>query len=336
MDRKKLMAGLAAFLSGAALSVGSAQAQLTGYLQGDPAPSKMIPYYQITSSLSTIIGLENTAGQSGPGVGNDILVHARIYTTKSVEQTNFFLCLSPFDFGFVVLQNAVITAGQQAELTGALARFSKARVYSVLGDGIAAEGYVSFVTVASYASTNGSCTGGDGDVDTSDGSGEPLAAWAILQDIGSGFFATEIPALTVNVNESTGVVLGGFGAFGLIPVDNTVIARYDVNPTVDSKTSIYVWLASTSTSRNAWPANIDCEDELPISTTIPLPNEVNVINPDALVGMAQCKNVAQYRGVLLFDMPDTGFIWSQISQAGQNYRMNFLGYNLNSNEFLVD
>jgi hypothetical protein len=351
MDRKKIIIGLAAFLSGAALSMGSAHAQftgLTGYLQGDPAPGKLVPYYQVADNLATLIGIENTSGKSGPGAGLafDVSVHVRVFTTKSVEQTDFDLCLSPFDFGYVVLQKSAPSAGQLDELFGVvLHRFNKARVLSVdNGDLLTAEGYLTLRSENSYSSTDGSCSGVldsgllDGSVDgidLRDGSGEPLAAWAILQDIGSGFFATEIPVITAVIDVSSGGASGGFGAFGLIPRDNAVIARFDVNPTVDAKTSVYVWLTSNgpSSGRNitAW---LDCEDEFEQSTTIPLPNEVNVINPDALSGISQCKQQKQYRGVLRFAMPDTGFLWSQISQSGQHYRENFLGYNLECNNFI--
>jgi hypothetical protein len=34
-------------------------------------------------------------------------------------------------------------------------------------------------------------------------------------------------------------------------------------------------------------------------------------------------------------MPDNGFLWSQITQEGQNFRENFLGYNLDCNTFIA-
>lgn len=353
MDRKKIFTGLAAFLSGAALLAGNAQAELTGYLMGDPAPGKLVPYYQIGNNLSTLIGIENVVGKIdginyGADFGKDIQVHVTIFTTKSEHQTNFDLCLSPFDFGFVVLQEAPRSQGQIDELfgnpedIGSVTRFHKARVVTAAEDHIEDEGYMSLRAQSWYDTTDGSCrdaTGGNSPLgEFSDGDPEPLATWAILQDVGSGFFATEIPTPTAIVGSFSGIVNGGPGAYGLIPRDNWVVSRFDVNPTVDAETSIYAWFVNNdpkcSEGRCSWVSYIDCEDELEISTTISVPDEVNVIDPNQLSGIGQCKLLSQYRGVLLFDMPDTGFVWSQISQAGQHYRENFLGYNLDCNTFI--
>lgn len=347
MDRKKIFTGLAAFLSGAAMLAGNADAVLTGYLMGDPAPGKLVPYYQIDDNLSTLIGIENVFGDGsdfGVDFGKDIKVHVTIFTTDSDHQVNFDLCLSPFDFGYVVLQKAARSQSQINELfgdideIGGVARFRKARVITQAEDLITDEGYVSFRAQSWYDTTDGSC--GDSSNGTTpigeffDGDPEPIATWAILQDVGSGFFATEIPTPTAIVHPFSGVVSGGPGAYGLIPEDNWVVARFDVNPLVDAETSIFVWLDSNSSSRTNWLSYLECEDELEISTTISVPKEVNVIDPDLLAGIGQCKQLGQYRGVLLFDMPDTGFVWSQISQAGQHYRENFLGYNLQCNTFI--
>lgn len=348
MDRKKIFTGLAAFLSGAAMLASNAEAVLTGYLMGDPAPGKLVPYYQIDDNLATLIGIENVFGDGsdfGVDFGKDIKVHVTIFTTKSAHQVNFDLCLSPFDFGYVVLQKGPRTPGQLAELfgdideIGAVARFRKARVITQAEDLITDEGYVSLRAQSWFDTTDGSCgDSGNGTTpigDFADADPEPIATWAILQDVGSGFFATEIPSPTAIVHPFSGDVSGGFGAYGLIPADNWVVARYDVNPLVDSETSIYVWLDSNSPPHpSPIIAYLECEDELEISTTISVPNEVNVIDPDLLAGIGQCKQLAQYRGVLLFSMPDTGFVWSQISQAGQHYRENFLGYNLQCNTFI--
>jgi hypothetical protein len=67
---------------------------------------------------------------------------------------------------------------------------------------------------------------------------------------------------------------------------------------------------------------------------------VNVITLDSkvpsslLAGMAQCNALGQYRGVLEFLMPDTGQVWSHISQEGEHFRENFLGYNADCNDFV--
>jgi hypothetical protein len=168
----------------------------------------------------------------------------------------------------------------------------------------------------------------------------PLATWAILQDIGTGFFATEIPTATARVSFS-GEVSGGIGAFGLIPEGNEVIARYDAASFNQSVTRVYTWFTSNNNSTSGW---LDCEDELEISTPIPLPDEAGFFTisggsltpTDSAVSnaLAVCTNVGQFRGVVRFTMPDTGFIWSHITQENGHFRMNFLGYNLHNNVFI--
>ncbi len=359
MDRKKFGAVLVALVTGVVLSAGSALAQ-SGYLVGDPSTGKLIPFYRVGQTLSTLIGLTSTEGDfDGPNVGKgDLDVHVTIFSKRSVEILDFDLCLSPSDFGFVVLQQNPPTTAQNEELFGSLKRFHKARIFSVTGDGIPIEGYVTAVIQAEFNSHNGTCVGFDHtpiflhgvDLDPLVAAGvleahkneEHLATWAILAEVGSGFYATEIPTPTAIIapfgvsGVKGGSVFGGPGAYGLIPGPpehgNTVFARFDVNPAVDSKTEIFVWLKHNDGS--SVTAFLDCEDEFRISTTIPLPDEVNIIDPDTLAGIGQCKSLKQYRGNLLFDMPDTGFLWSQITQVTAHYRQTYLGYNLGDNDFI--
>jgi hypothetical protein len=344
MDRKKFGVVLVALVTGVVLSAGSALAQ-SGYLMGDPATGKLIPFYRTGPTLSTLIGFTNTEGDiDGPNVGEgDLDVHVTIFSKRSVEILDFDLCLSPSDFGFLVLQHNPATAAQNEELFGPLKRFHKARIFSVTGDGIPAEGYVTMAIQAEFNSQNGTCNGLETDEDgpifpptvdvlTNHTNEDHLATWAILAEVGSGFYATEIPTPTAIINPANGKVFGGPGAYGLIPKNNTVLARFDVNPDPDSQTEIFVWL--NHNNNGSLTAFLDCEDEFRISTTIPLPDEVNTIDPDTLAGIGQCKNLKQYRGNLLFDMPDTGFLWSQITQVTAHFRQNYLGYNLGDNDFI--
>jgi hypothetical protein len=63
---------------------------------------------------------------------------------------------------------------------------------------------------------------------------------------------------------------------------------------------------------------------------------VNVINAETdLNGLSQCTRSSKFRGVLRFTMPDTGFLWSHITQDSMHYRENFLGYNLDCNQFIT-
>ena len=367
MSRGQFGVGCVALAAGVVLSAGSASA-MTGYLMGDPAPGKLVPFYQAKSSVTTIIGIESVEedrlGRGDDPLGEDVLVHVTIFTKGSRHVTDFDLCLSPLDFGYIVLQQKPASAAQLADLQHATGphttRFDKARVYSVEGDGIPSEGYVTLSAAAEFESHDGTCAGilandESPGKELSPGDDEPLATWAVLQDVGKGFFAAEIPTPTAIVADGSqldssdnpipiGTALGGVGAYGLIPGQrekkdvtipgNTVFARFDVNPAVKAKTDIFVWLKDGHSFAVNWPAFLDCEDEFELSTTIDLSNEVNIIDPDALGGIGQCKALGQYRGVLRFQMPDAGFLWSQVSQENEHFQETFLGYNLDCNRFV--
>jgi hypothetical protein len=376
MDRKKFGAALVALLTGVVLSAGSASAQY-GYLMGDPSTGKLIPAYRTGANTATVIGFTSTEGGSlGPNVGEgDLSVHVTVFTKRSQEVLNFDLCLSPSDFGFIVLQATGPNAQQQEELNK---RFHKVRILSVAADNIPVEGYVTMVITAEFESNDGKCNNVESDefptypptvdVLVNHNNEEHLATWAILLDVGQGFFAAEIPTVTANIDPVSGAAHGGIGAYGLIPgppldpsgcanpfdefpcvlspqPSSHVIARFDVNPSVDSHTDIFVWLQRNSTIVPGDPGSgvtrtgtftgfLDCEDEFRVSTTLSLPDELNVIDPDTLPGINQCKAVDQFRGNLLFAMPDTGFVWSQITQEGAHFRENYLGYNLGDNDFI--
>lgn len=374
MDRRKFTATLAALAAGIGLSVGSASAQnppfqgTAGYLQGDPAPGKLIPYFLANGNALTAIGIENTIGNDGPDGaeldipvgpttvhinGGDVSVHITVFDRDSNEIVNFDKCYSPFSFGYVIIQQGAITASQQADLdfpTGPNAtREDKSEVVTVP----VTEGYVSIRATRVFGTSNGTCAseaqfGVSADIpdayDLLEFGGPlslPLATWAIVQDVGLGFFATEIPTATARVDPDNGVVSGGIGAFGLIPQGNEVIARYDAASFNDSVTHIFVWMVDNNNSTSGF---LDCEDELEISTPIPLPDEIQRLvlsgssdtpTSGALAtALNQCQQDGQHRGVLRLTMPDTGFIWSHITQESAHFRMNFLGYNLQNNVFI--
>src|SRR5712691_4419925 len=112
MDRQKFYAVLVALMAGVVLSAGRVWAispvQISGYLMGDPAPGKLVPYFKVSSTLSTLIGIENLEEDKAVEFmeGEDIQVHVTVFTTRSLEVFMHALCLSPFDFGFLVLQKA--------------------------------------------------------------------------------------------------------------------------------------------------------------------------------------------------------------------------------------
>jgi hypothetical protein len=376
MDRRKFTATLAALAAGIGLSVGSASAQnppftgTAGYLQGDPAPGKLVPYYVADGNIATIIGIENTIGNDGPDgadidiplgpttvhiQGGDVRIHVHVYDSRSVEYLDFFKCYSPFSFGYIVLQKGAVSALQDADLDFPTGPNSTRNDKSAVVVTTIPEGYVSIRAERVYATSNGTCGSeaqGTISADIPDAYdllpfeegplSLPLATWAIVQDIGNGFFATEIPTATARVDiGSPADVHGGIGAFGLIPTGNEVIARYDAATFNQSISRIFTWFVDNN---NSTPGFLDCEDELEVSTTIPLPNEAGFFtlsgssatptHSTVANALAVCTQEGQYRGVVRFTMPDTGFIWSHITQENGHFRMNFLGYNLQNNWFV--
>jgi hypothetical protein len=335
MERKKFGAGLIALVAGIALSAGSAFAQ-SGYLQGDPAYGKLIPYYTVDANTATIIGLEHVGAiDSDTDVGvpasGFILVSVAIFDVYGADKYGgIFLCLSAYEFGYVILQDATASGAQVAETLR-----DDVIIASVEG-GLSSSGYVTLAVTGAGSS----CQGMIGPNTLMD-SEHRIAAWTVVQDIGTGFYATEIPTTTANVDADGAIdcavdeVPVGATCAGLIPMGNTVVARYDTNPYVGSMTSIFVWLNSDAVlpMRDSVKASMQCENGMEIRVTIPMPDKVNVLNPATFTAIEQCPP-GQYRGLLRFDMPDDGFLFSHISQVNASYRMNFLGYNLDQNHFI--
>ena len=146
MERKKLRASLIALVAGLALSAGSAFAQ-SGVLTADPSAGKLVPYYSAAGDHATIIGIENVlSGASGVAAGDFYaFVHVVVHGTSSAEQMDFTLCMSPYDFGYIVLQNAAMSTAQTAAKTAAAA---KVFYITVASDNIATEGYVTLAVSA--------------------------------------------------------------------------------------------------------------------------------------------------------------------------------------------
>ena len=62
MKMNKMFAGLIAFVAGVALSAGSAFAT-KGYMTGDPAMMKLVPYYETGENRATLIAIQNMSPQ---------------------------------------------------------------------------------------------------------------------------------------------------------------------------------------------------------------------------------------------------------------------------------
>ena len=62
MKMDKFCAGLVALVAGLALSAGNASAT-RGYVGGDPAMMKLVPYFETGAMKATIIGIQNLSEQ---------------------------------------------------------------------------------------------------------------------------------------------------------------------------------------------------------------------------------------------------------------------------------
>ncbi len=62
MKMNKMFTGLIALVAGVALSAGSAFAT-PGYVGGDPAMMKLVPYFETGENRATIIGVQNLSPQ---------------------------------------------------------------------------------------------------------------------------------------------------------------------------------------------------------------------------------------------------------------------------------
>ena len=209
MERKKFLAGLTALVMSLAFSFGSASAAVT---QGDPAGTKLIPYYMTGDGLATIIGIQLFAQpdeMANPDLKQDMhLIDVSVYAptgpdAKGMPMAAGTLCLSHHDFGYVSLQEE---AGEDSGTMGL-------RI-SVDGDGITNEGYV----VVSYFAATIACAASRADVpdttpnpqvDATTGARTEtvvmptFATWTVLQDVTGGAFGTNIPSATVMIESAT-------------------------------------------------------------------------------------------------------------------------------------
>jgi len=290
-----------------------------------PSVCRLVPYYEVGESLATLIGFSNTS------LDEYMLVHVAVFDPESIEQLDFDLCLSEHDFGFVVLQKGTRDDSQVAELAF---RGDKAAVLSLdAGD---LDSPVGYVTLCARRIDN--CTSRQ---IQSPPESPWLYAWTILQDIGTGFFATEVPTPPADADFGSGEILsagcevpiGGVATRVedcLIPPNRRVGARYDVNPLIGASSSVIVWLSDNALAPGArcsgdpgmpaaaaqctydsgqgackCPAQLRGEDEGRVSTRVPLTREVNVVDPSTLagIGLLTGGQPPEYRGILELRMP---------------------------------
>ncbi len=151
---------------------GSASAALL-----DAEDALLVPYYEVSGNLATIIGVQHVVAP--PGNTAFSVINVAVYGgDDGALEARSDICLRENQFGFVVLQSPQPTARDTAQGI----YFSKAE------DGISDRG---FVTLAYGGSTSDCALAGS--AAGSGGAQNVMVAWATMQDIGDGFFATEIP-----------------------------------------------------------------------------------------------------------------------------------------------
>ena len=173
MNMKKMFAGLIALVAGVALSAGSAFAT-KGYMSGDPAMMKLVPYYETGDNRATLIAIQNLSPQESATMdahsavekaqmaldgdnGADRNVTARyeanlaaamddLYTEHVFVNVNVFndtgmmmgsasLCLAEHQFGYVILQGPAMQ-DWQTEIP------NRGMILSYMDGEIPASGYV--------------------------------------------------------------------------------------------------------------------------------------------------------------------------------------------------
>jgi hypothetical protein len=152
---------------------GSASAALL-----DPEEALLVPYYEVSGNLATLIGVQHVVD---PPAGAFSVINVAVYGgDDGALEARSDICLGEDEFGFVVLQSAQPTARDTA----------KGIYFSKAEDSISDRG---FVTLAYGGSTSDCALTGNVAIDHAPDEKKVMVAWAIMQDISSGFFATEIP-----------------------------------------------------------------------------------------------------------------------------------------------
>ena len=230
MKMDKLFAGLIAFVAGVALSAGSAAAN--GYMTGDPAMMKLVPYFETGDNKATIIGIQNMSPQEDATValhttvaaaqknldddpGTDLqdtadLEKALADAQKAVHTEHVFVDVNVYDAMGMMMDNASATLCLAEGQFGYVVLQGSAdmgmdshqgAVLSVMDGDIPAYGYVQVMAGSEkYTSCVGDARTGLTSVTLNEAMAQStIAAWTIIQDTGSGFFGTEVPTATISM-----------------------------------------------------------------------------------------------------------------------------------------
>lgn len=224
MKMNKWYAGLIAFAVGFALSVGTASAQsaaldpdtmMRGQVMGDPTVMKLVPFYEVGESRFTAIGIQNlskgmadeTAEKAADGdptnnITERFLVDVMVYDASGVAMAAAAatVCLEADAFGSVVFmmgEETMVMGSSTSEVTIYLPDMSMGYAELLMDNDMGADD-----TTSRYRDCGGRIpvtdVAGDTEADDDNVKGEEkMAAWGILQDVGTGFFGTEIPTASI-------------------------------------------------------------------------------------------------------------------------------------------
>lgn len=253
MTMNKMFAGLIAFVAGVALSAGSAFAQVNGYVGGDMAMIKLVPYFETGDSKATIIGVQNmssveasttarraavttaqnavnaidatdatmaeelaTARQTlqeavDANYTEHMFVDVNVYDAMGMMMGSASLCLAENQFGYVILQGPAMQDWQEdlghrsailSSMEGDIPAYGWAKVIAedMKYTSCDPEGRVGLTGVLQTGHT----TPNDATDDVYMGTNSRVVAWTIIQDVGDGFFGTEVPVSSIMLSQNQG------------------------------------------------------------------------------------------------------------------------------------
>ena len=331
-----------------------------------------------------------TSGPAAPAIPMVNIFQVRVFDAMGVEQASGQICLAANQFGYAVIEKMMMyddgmmddgmmqtvlrlgvgdeeavvmeMPGEDATMTGVSNRAGSSVMTMPGEEGsmIADSGYVVINDLGTFTAMPAT-PAPDPAIDTDDGcdsQGSPaanadpmFATWAILQDVGTAAFGTEIPTATVALGaidftadpptmgdldcETAAASCVGLVQTTADGTDTMVTARFDNNMDNMSKSMIYVWLdnhttfeddTGTRTMREV-NAMVYCEGMAGAAMMLNLPDRINMIDGMDLG--------CEARGTVMITLPDSGddaddpngaAVWSHIMQDGGGYRMNFAGY----------
>ncbi len=244
MNRMKSMfTGAIALVAGLALSAGSAFAT-AGYVSGDPAMMKLVPYFETGGSKATIIGIQNLSPREvattaqhkavadaqkalddlnemdEPNLQEVANAEKALADAREALQTeHLFVSVNVYDAMGMMMDDAsselclsenqfgyVIL--QEPEMTSEQEDIpNRSDVLSVMADEIPEYGYVE-ISANDRWSACMPTAGARGEAGWSQiaasGTGR-IAAWAVIQDTSDGFFGTEVPTATISMSSVPGI-----------------------------------------------------------------------------------------------------------------------------------